>query len=416
MVDGISVAEHKQRVRNVQELAKKKGFDAVLAYSDRRYSMGQGVESGQHIRYFVGFQMPAREIQEGVPFVPYQHFPSVVVIPQEGDPGLILSNQEADLIRRVRNQIWISDIRTTSEQYIDNREVGFAKIAREMLGTDRRLKEIGIAGTAASYTLYLEFVRAFSGTKFEECSREVDMLRVTKSPDELRILREAASIADEGVRALIETSNPGVREYEVHQAVEKAMFDAGGDNPWSVIQSGPRSAMSYLSPDYTQRKLVAGDLIYADIGSELMGYHSDIQPAYIVGKKGTARQLKLIETSLEMLKAMVEATRPGTTDTDLVRAAYRVLKKSPFAHFVRTWTFGHGYGVGSDYPDLTGATLNLPKPKQMALRENMHLCYEPGIFVPGLGGAAVEDQVLVTKDGCEVLTKCGDRAQELLSN
>jgi len=97
LVDGISVAEHKQRVRNVQELAKKKGFDAVLAYSDRRYSMGQGVESGQHIRYFVGFQMPAREIQEGVPFVPYQHFPSVVVIPQEGDPGLILSNQEADL-------------------------------------------------------------------------------------------------------------------------------------------------------------------------------------------------------------------------------------------------------------------------------------------------------------------------------
>ena len=416
MVGGISVVEHKQRVRNVQELAKKKGFDAVLAYSDRRYSMGQGVESGQHVRYFVGFQMPAREIQEGVPFVPYQHFPSVVVIPQEGDPGLILSNQEADLIRRARNQIWISDIRTTSERYVDNREVGFAKIAREMLGTDRRLKEIGIAGTAASYTLYLEFVRAFSGTKFEECSREVDMLRVTKSPDELRILREAASIADEGVRALIETSNPGVREYEVHQAVEKAMFDAGGDNPWSVIQSGPRSAMSYLSPDYTQRKLVAGDLIYADIGSELMGYHSDIQPAYIVGKKGTARQLKLIETSLEMLRAMVEVTRPGTTDTDLVRAAYRVLKKSPFAPFVRTWTFGHGYGVGSDYPDLTGATLNLPKPEQMALRENMHLCYEPGIFVPGLGGAAVEDQVLVTKDGCEVLTKCGDRAQELLSN
>jgi len=92
------------------------------------------------------------------------------------------------------------------------------------------------------------------------------------------------------------------------------------------------------------------------------------------------------------------------------------LKMSPFAPFVRTWTFGHGYGVGSDYPDLTGATLNLPKPKQMALRENMHLCYEPGIFVPGLGGAAVEDQVLVTKDGREVLTKCGDRAQELLSN
>ena len=63
---------------------------------------------------------------------------------------------------------------------------------------------------------------------------------------------------------------------------------------------------------------------------------------------------------------------------------------------------------------MTGATLTLPKSRQMKLQENMVLCYEPGLFVPGVGGAAVEDEVIVTRDGCQVLSRCAERAQELL--
>jgi Xaa-Pro aminopeptidase len=154
-------------------------------------------------------------------------------------------------------------------------------------------------------------------------------------------------------------------------------------------------------------------MVYADIGTEFMGYHSDIQPAYIVGE-GSKDQLRLIETSLSMIRVMIGATRPGVTDTQVLRAAYRVLDGNPFRDYVRTWTFGHGYGVGLDPPDLTGTTLTLPKDRQMRLQRNMLLCYEPGIFVPGVGGAAVEDEVIVTENGCEVLTKCAKRAEELL--
>jgi Xaa-Pro aminopeptidase len=366
------------------------------------------------MRYLVGFTFPPKAIHEKDVFVPYSHFSSILVIPPEGEPSLILSHQEPNLIERAKKQIWISDLYATSFDYIDNRDRGFAEISRKILESKKKTK-IGIAGTNAPYTLYQELVRAFPRTKFFDCTYDIDMLRVLKSPSELRIMREAARIADEGVRALIETSKIGVSEYAIHQAVEKAMFDAGGDNPWSVIQTGPRSEISYMSPDFTQRKLEDGDMIYADIGSELMGYHSDIQPAYIVGK-GSKEKLKLIETSLDMLRAMIDATRPGATDTDVVKAAYKVSDKSPFKEYVRTWTLGHGYGVGSDYPDLTGATLTLPKSKQMTLKETMNLCLEPGLFVPGLGGAAVEDQVIVTKDGCDVLTKSGERAEELLKS
>jgi Xaa-Pro dipeptidase len=414
-MEGIPVSEYRDRVSNCQKFARRARFDAILAYSGSRYSMGQGVESGQHIRYFVGFNFPPRLIQEEDVVVPYMLGDSLVVIPQEGEPSLLLSRQDPKSAR-AKNQVWLSDVRSISDEYSDqfsgaiNR--GLAELAREVLDGKRKAR-LGVAGTRFPLQLQTELSKVLRKSRFVECGNQLDQLRAIKTPNELRIMRKAAEIADEGVRAMIESSRPGVAEYEVHMAVEKAMFDAGGDNPWSVIQSGPRATISYMSPDYTQRKLRQGDMIYADIGSELMGYHSDIQPAHIVGK-GNAKQLRIIEDSLNMLKAMFRATHPGATDTDVVKTAYGVMRDSPYRDYVRSWTLGHGYGVGSDPPDMTNATLALPKSNQMKLQQNMVLCLEPGIFVPEVGGAAVEDEVIITRDGCEVLTNCARRAEELL--
>ncbi len=408
-MEGIPVSEYRDRVRKVQEMARRKKFDAILAYSDRRYSMGQGVESGQNIRYLVGFSFPPHQIQELDVVVPYMIGDSVLAITPEDEPTLILTRRETE---RAKKQTWIRDIKTTADKFIDARYEGIAHFVGEILSKKRKWR-IGIGGTHVPMQLYLELARAFPRTNFVECTDELDLLRTIKSPKEREIMRKAAEIADEGVSALIQASRPGVTEYEMHIAAEKAMFDAGGDNPWSVICTGPRSEISYMSPDYTQRKLREGDMVYADIGTELMGYHSDIQPAYTVGR-GSRDQLQLIQTSLDMLKRMFETTRPGVTDTDVLRAAYKVLEGSPFRNYVRTWTFGHGYGVGSDPPDMTGATLTLPKSKQMKLQENMILCFEPGVFVPGLGGAALEDEVIVTSEGCEIISRCAERAEEFL--
>jgi Xaa-Pro aminopeptidase len=377
--------------------------------------MGQGVENGHNIRYLVGFNFAPHLIQEEDVVVPYMLGDNLVVIPQEGEPSLLISKEDPKT-DRARKQVWLKDVRAVDEEFTDqfsgSIHRGLAELSKEVLDGKRKSR-IGVGGTGFPLRLKLELDKVFRRTKFIECTNELDMLRVVKSPNELRIMRKAAEIADEGVRALIETSKPGVAEYEVHQAVEKAMFDAGGDNPWSIVLTGPRSGIPYLSPDYTQRRLREGDMVYADIGTELMGYHSDIQPAYVVGR-GTKDQLDLVETTVKMIKAMISATRSGATDTEVLRAAYKTLDGNPFRGHVRTWTFGHGYGVGVDPPDMTGAMLTLPKTRQTELQENMILCYEPGIFVPGVGGAAVEDEVIVTSDGCEVISKCAKRAEEFL--
>jgi Xaa-Pro dipeptidase len=407
-MDPIPVSEYLDRVKKCQELTRREGWKAILAFSGHRFSMSQGIEDGQNLRYLVGFNFPAIEIQERDVVVPYHGSENLLIIPQEGVPSLIISTAETE---RIVKQTWLRDVRTTTDHFANARYLGMSRIALEILnGTKGKL---GIAGESLPMDLRLELSRAFPRTSFIDCTRDLDSFRMVKSENEVRIMRKAAQIADEGVAALIEACRPGVAEYEVHQAAEKAMFDAGGDGPWSVILSGPRSVIPYISPDFSQRKLREGDMVYADIGTELMGYHSDIQPAYIVGH-GTKDQVELVQTSLNMIEAMVNATHEAASDTEVLRAAYKTLERNPFREHVRTYTFGHGYGVGLDPPDLTGRTLTLPKNKQTTLRQNMVLCFEPGVFVPGVGGAAIEDEVVVTANGCEVISRCAERAQSLI--
>jgi Xaa-Pro aminopeptidase len=408
-MEGIPELEYRDRVKRCQELARERGWHAILAYSGHRFSMSQGIEDGQNLRYLVGFTYPTHEIQSEDVVVPYHGSENLLVIPTEGDPSLIISTAESE---RVKKQTWIGDVRTTSDEFADSRSQGMAHITSEILNAQKNGK-LGFAGDGFPMDLYLQLTKRFHKTKFVDCTHDLNLFRVIKTQNELRIMRKAAEIADEGVRALLTSCKPGVTEFEIHLAVEKAMFEAGGDGPWSVILSGPRSVIPYISPDYTQRQLRDGDMVYADIGTELMGYHSDIQPAYIVGR-GSEDQLALIKTSQKMIRAMIDATRPGTTDTQILQTAYEALTENPFRDYVRTSTFGHGYGVGLDPPDLTGKTLSLSKSKQLILRENMVLCYEPGIFVPGLGGAAIEDEVVITADGCQVISRCAERAQEFL--
>ena len=284
--------------------------------------MGQGVESGQNLRYLVGFNFPPHEVQELGVIVPYMIHDNVLVITPEGEPTLIMARPEIDLAKK---QTWLADIRSIADKLI-GRYQGIVHVTREILHKKRKAR-IGIAGSRVPMKLVLELTKALPKTKFVPCTYDLDLLRAIKSPNELRIMRKAAQIADKGVGALIETSKPGVAEYEVHMAVEKEMFDAGGDNPWSIVLSGPRSAIPYLSPDYTQRKLREGDMVYADIGTEFMGYHSDIQPAYIVGR-GTGPSTNHPDLP-EDAQSHVQRNKTDATDTEVLRAAYNMLDGIP---------------------------------------------------------------------------------------
>lgn len=256
----IPTSEYIARVECCQDFLKRSGLRALLAYSDHRYAMGQGVEVGHNIRYYVGFRFPPEEIHEAPVLLPYTRGVAIVVIPSEGEPALVMCRADEGLVRK---QTWIRDVRSGRERYlVAERSKGLAEMAWDVL-QERGISKgkIGIAGVGVTWELYEALVKAMPKSRFVSCTEEVDRLRMIKSENELKIMRKAAEIAEAGVEALLETGKEGVAEYEVHQAVEKAMFDAGGDNPWSVVVSGPRSQLftAFTSPDYTQRRLRSGD-------------------------------------------------------------------------------------------------------------------------------------------------------------
>ena len=386
------------------------GLQALLAYSDKRFAMGQGVEVGHYVRYYAGFRFPPSEIHEGPAVLPYTRTEAIVLIPRDGKPALLMRQASEEL---VRSQTWIHDVRSGHQRFGDESLAGLARMTWDLL-QERGISKgkVGIAGVGATWELYCALTETMPRLHFVECTEEFDQLRMIKTDNELRIMRKAAQIADAGVEAFFETAKEGVSEYEVHQAVEKAMFDEGGDNPWSQIVSGPRSYLYFVSPDYTQRKLESGDMVLADIGSEFAGYHSDVQPVVIVGTPREG-QLSLLRTNMKSIRAMIAATRPGVTDKDIVQAAVTASRGERFGD--REYVFGHGYGVGYEPPFFNPGALLKRKNEETILKQNMVLCYEPGLFVPGIGGSFIEDEVIVTPGGCEVITGCLAHAERLLS-
>jgi len=381
---------------------------ALLGFSDKRFAMGQGVEVGQYVRYYAGFRFSPQEIHEGQVLLPYTRGRDLVVIPVTGEPALVMSRADEDIVRR---QTWIRDIRSCRGK---DKGIGSAKslatTTRDVLREHGIVRgKIGIAGVGTPWKLYRELTVSMPKLEFVSCSEAADRLRMIKSENELKIMRRAAEIAEVGVDALLETAKEGVAEYEIHQAAEKAMFEAGGDNPWSVIVSGPRSQKysAFCCPDFTQRRLRSGDWLRADIGSEFLGYHSDIQPNTIIGEP-RREQISLLEADIKVIRAMFKATKPGASEQDIVQAAIGASDGR-----LRLWYIGHGYGVGGDPPFLTERSLHKRREDGVILQSNMVICYEPALHVPGVGTSALEDEVIVTENGCEVITDCVGRAEQM---
>jgi Xaa-Pro aminopeptidase len=406
----IPTNEYEERVERCQEFLRRSGLKALLGYSDHRFAMGQGVEVGQHMRYYAGFRFPPEEIHEAQVLLPYTRCVDIVVIPAVGEPALVMSRADENLVRR---QTWMQDVRSVQGRHKDvERTKGLAATVKGVLHDHGILKgRIGIAGVGVTWELYEALVKVLPRSNFVSCSEKVDRLRMVKTENELRIMRRAAEIAEVGVQALLAAGKEGAAEYEVHQAAEKAMFDAGGDNPWTTIVSGPRAQLysAFTRPDFTQRRLRSGDWLRADIGSEYLGYHSDVQPDTIIGQPST-QQMSLLRTEIKILRAMIEATRPGASEKDIVQAAVTASGGK-----LRMWYIGHGYGVGMDPPFLTERSLHKGRKDEVILKPNMIICYEPAVHIPGVGTSALEDEILVTENGCEVITNRVRDAEQFCS-
>ncbi|MCX5757097.1 MAG: Xaa-Pro peptidase family protein [Candidatus Hydrogenedentes bacterium] len=238
---------------------------------------------------------------------------------------------------------------------------------------------------------------AFSGS-LKASGSLVAGLRMTKSPDEIEALRAASELKEAVLAEVLESIHEGVTEAEVAARLEYGFKARGamGASFDTIALFGARSSMPHGSPG--DMRLKRGDIVLLDLGCRHHGYCSDLTRTYAYGTSPGAWFEAVYETVLDAQVAAVRAVRPGARCRDVDAVARDMIQFAGYgAHF------GHGLGHGVGIEIHESPRLNTES--EVVLEPGMVVTVEPGVYLPGQGGVRIEDLVVVTEKGCEVLTR-----------
>jgi Xaa-Pro aminopeptidase len=234
------------------------------------------------------------------------------------------------------------------------------------------------------------------GVRILQTSGLIAKLRMVKESGELKILRRAALLGASLFDVALRKMWPGVTESSVAAAMEAAARKGGAEGMSfeTIVAAGKRSALPHGRA--SQAKVPRRGFCILDFGVILAGYCSDMTRTLYVGAPDR-RASAMYDAVREAQLAGVNAARPGATAEDVDRATRGVLKKAGFGRFF-THASGHGVGLEIHEPPRLG------EKQPEVLQPGMVITIEPGIYVPGTGGVRIEDTVVITERGCEVLT------------
>lgn len=237
----------------------------------------------------------------------------------------------------------------------------------------------------------------FESAKFAQLDDLLNNMRVIKDENELVNLRKAAELADYAIEVGCREIAEGKTELEILMAIEFELKKKGVQKMSfdTTVLSGPKTASPHGIPG--DRKIQKGDFVLFDLGVVYNGYCSDITRTVAFGEP-TAAQRDIYETVRLAEETAIELVRPGVTAMELDKAARDVITEAGYGQYF-THRLGHGLGISvHEYPSITGTN-------DFVLEEGVVFTIEPGIYKSDVTGVRIEDDVAVTKDGVEVLTK-----------
>jgi Xaa-Pro aminopeptidase len=230
--------------------------------------------------------------------------------------------------------------------------------------------------------------------------RFIEQFRTIKDLAEVTVLRQAAKGLTEVASKAMNAVRTGITEREVAAVIESALREAGYERPAfdTIVASGPNSALPHHRAG--NRPLHTGDLVVLDFGGVLDGYCSDLTRTVSVGQP-SPDALRLHAAVRDAQSAAIDAVRPGMTTADVDAAARQVLVGHGLGE-----AFGHGtgHGLGLDVHEEPRVGKPRSDVAPVRLEPGMVFTIEPGAYLAGFGGVRIEDDVLVTETGCEVLT------------
>lgn len=232
----------------------------------------------------------------------------------------------------------------------------------------------------------------------------VAKLRLCKSDAELQAISEAQQLADRVFAEVRPMIQAGVRELDIANEIESRLRQAGAESAFEIIvASGPRGAMPHGVA--SQRIIQNDELVTVDMGAKLNSYCSDMTRTVTVGKPN-AELARIYMAVLEAEESAIKAIRAGMAASDLDKVARDILEKHELAQYF-SHSLGHGVGLEvHEGPRLSHNSTDI-------LQAGMVITVEPGVYVPDVGGVRIEDLVLVTEDGYQVLSSAAKEHLEL---
>jgi len=304
------------------------------------------------------------------------------------------------LITRNKNII-ITDFRYASEaktlkgfssEIIDGAFLKtFARLIRKF-----RLSKIGFEGKILSYEGYKNLKKSAKKASLISTKGIVEYARMVKAKDEIRNMRQAVEVSKAVFTYIKRVLKPGLSELELAQKIDIYIRSRGADGEAfpTIVASGPNSARPHAA--ISKRKIKRGEPVIVDLGVKMDGYNSDLTRTFYLGKID-AKFNKIYDIAYSAQKRAINLIKPGVSISKIDQAARSVIDRAGFGE-----RFGHalGHGIGMEVHESP----KIFKGSKGRLLPGMIFTVEPGVYIPGWGGVRIEDMVLVTNKGCEVLT------------
>lgn len=253
---------------------------------------------------------------------------------------------------------------------------------------------VAFEADAMTYANYDELRRG--GLELEPRRGVVESLRIVKEPEELDTVRRATEVTDRAYESLAEEQFSGRTEKALAWRMEQLLHECGADGvAFPVdIAAGPTAASPHAVPG--DRVVQEGDLVLVDAGAQVDGYCSDCTRTFAVGEVSDSLR-ELYDLVRRAQQAGLDAVRPGASGRDVDAAARAVIADAGYGE-----NFGHGLGHGLGL--LVHEAPVLRPESEDVLAAGHVVTVEPGIYLSGVAGVRIEDLVVVTDDGAEVLT------------
>ncbi len=355
----------KERIKKLREKLDQENLDLLL------------VTSLTNIRYLCGFT---------------------------GSNGVLLVSKD--------NAIFLTDFRYKEQvkKEVKGAEIKIAQ--RELFSTltdidllkGKRIKA-GFEEKYLSFQLYQRLKTLLPQVLWVPTENLVESLLVIKDQEEIKRIKKAAEISAKAFDEILPFFRPGTKESDIAAELEYRIKRNGGEGSAfePIVASGLRSAMPHARA--SSKMLRKGEFVTLDFGALYEGYVCDITRTLVLGN-ATSRQKKIYDLVLKAQSKAIDNARPGMKGFELDKVGRDIIKKAGYQEY-----FGHGlgHGIGLLVHDSPGVGTK----SQEVLKPGMVITIEPGVYIPGWGGVRIEDDVLITRNGCKILTHIDRELLEL---